>query len=475
MTKEYFVEQIAQKYAIYKENALIHRRFKHADLQPLIAKLKSYNQFKISLLGESIEGRNISLITLGTGKTKVLFWSQMHGDEPTATMALFDIFNFFAKTDDLDAVKKDLLSKVTLYFVPMLNPDGAEVYKRRNAYDIDLNRDAVRLQSAEAVILKSLRDSLNPAFGFNLHDQSIFYTVGSTRAPATISFLAPAFDYQKSNNEVRGNAMKLIAELTETLDKFMPKQVAKYNDDFEPRAFGDNIQKWGTSVILIESGGYPNDIEKQYIRKINFIAMMTGIYSIANLYYQNYTTAQYDAIPFNERLLKSLVMRNLTFQKNKKEYKVDISYSYLEKGINHDTDFYYENAIDEIGDLSVFYGYQEVDCEGMRGEEGRVYPQKFSSLEEIKKLDLKDLYKEGYTAVVLEKVKINEKFTKLGINILLGSEKPKVNTLDKMVAINQNPDVVIRQNGKVRYVVINGFVYDVENATGEIKNALIYK
>lgn len=474
MTKEQFVAQIAQKYDLYKENTLKHRRFKHADLQPLIEKLKADKQFNVSLLGKSIEGRNISLIKLGTGKTKVLFWSQMHGDEPTATMALFDIFNFFAKTGEFDDLKKDILSKVTLYFIPMLNPDGAEVYKRRNAYDIDLNRDALRLQSAEAVILKNIRDSLNPEFGFNLHDQSTFYTVGNSRTPATISFLAPAFDYEKNINEVRGNAMKLIAELTETIDKFMPRQVAKYYDDFEPRAFGDNIQKWGTSVVLIESGGYPNDTEKQYIRKINFITMMAGIYSIGNLSYQKYTFEQYNAIPFNERLLKSIIVRGLTLKNNKKDYKADIAYSYAEKPINNHSDFYYENVIDEIGDLSVFYGYQEINCEGMTGEEGKVYTKKFNSLEEVKKLNLNDLYKEGYTAVVLEKAKINEDFTKLGINILL-SNSPKTNTLDKSVEMNKNPSIVIRQGGKVRYVVINGFVYDVENKTGEIKNALIYR
>lgn len=471
MNKEQFIEQIFQKYDTYKEATLKHRRFKHADLQPLIDKIKQQTSlFKVSSLGKSYEGRNIPLVSLGTGKIKILLWSQMHGDEATATMAMFDIFNFFSKNDEFDAIKKDLLSKVTLYCIPMLNPDGAEVWKRRTAHDIDMNRDALRLQSPESVILKGVRDSLNADFGFNLHDQSILYTVGNTPKPATISFLAPAYNYEKDINDVRGRAMKVIAELTETIEKFMPQQVAKYSDEFEPRAFGDNIQKWGTSVILIESGGYPNDPEKQYIRKMNFIALMTGFYSMANQSYQKYTLEQYNAIPFNERLLKNLIIRNLNLKKEKKTYKADISYVHSEVSINGNKDFYYKSAIDDIGDLSIFYGYQEIDCADMTGEEGKVYPQKFNSLEDIKKLDMKDLYKDGYTSVRLESTKITDDFTNLGINILL-----KTNKIDKKVEMNKNPDIVIRQNDQIRYVVINGFVYDARKEESFIKNALIYK
>src|SRR5690606_1857738 len=41
--------------------------------------------------GESVEGRAIHHLTLGHGPLGVLLWSQMHGDEPTATSALIDL------------------------------------------------------------------------------------------------------------------------------------------------------------------------------------------------------------------------------------------------------------------------------------------------------------------------------------------------------------------------------------------------
>src|SRR5690606_10209385 len=102
--------------------------------------------------------RSIQMLKAGKGSTGVLLWSQMHGDEPTATMAIFDILNFLeARNDGLDALRNRILEKTTLYFLPMLNPDGAEKYERRNAQGIDLNRDAAYLQAPESNILKNLQ------------------------------------------------------------------------------------------------------------------------------------------------------------------------------------------------------------------------------------------------------------------------------------------------------------------------------
>ncbi|NJL74627.1 MAG: hypothetical protein HC892_05880 [Saprospiraceae bacterium] len=274
-------QQLNTAYEQYREPSLTQKRFKHTDLLPLIEKRSNHPLFKVTKAGESVEGRAIYVVKVGTGKTKVLLWSQMHGDESTATMALMDVMNFFEQKDGLDAIRKQLLNQLSIFMIPMLNPDGAERFQRQNAMGVDLNRDALRLQNPESKILKQVRDDLQPAWGFNLHDQSRYYAVGNTSKPATISFLAPAYNEQKEVNETRGDAMKLIVVMNKMLQKYLPGQVAKYSDAFEPRAFGDNIQKWGTRTILIESGGHYNDPEKQFIRKMNFLALMTALESIA--------------------------------------------------------------------------------------------------------------------------------------------------------------------------------------------------
>jgi len=150
----------------YKEPMLKERRFKHADIVPLLNVLPA--AYRLKVVGKSVEGRNIYSATMGNGPVSVLLWSQMHGDEPTATMALFDIFRFMQRHDEFDGFRDKILSKLTIHVVPMLNPDGAERYTRRNVQDIDINRDAQRLQTPEGNILKAIRDSVQADWGFNL-------------------------------------------------------------------------------------------------------------------------------------------------------------------------------------------------------------------------------------------------------------------------------------------------------------------
>ena len=249
----------------------------------------------------------------------------MHGDESTATMALFDIFNFFTANDKFVDFKKAILDKLTIYIIPMLNPDGAELFQRRNSYDIDINRDAIKQQSAEGRILKSVFDSIKPDFGFNLHDQNGRYSVGQTSSVAAISVLAPAFNHAKEINPVRKRAMQLIGSINDALCCFVPGNIAKYSDEFEPRAFGDNFQKWGMSTVLIESGGMKNDPEKQYLRKLNFTAILSAFGSIASSSYEDTSLSVYEQIPFNDKLICNTVLRNLKLKTNGGYILIDIS------------------------------------------------------------------------------------------------------------------------------------------------------
>ncbi|MEM9328879.1 MAG: M14 family zinc carboxypeptidase, partial [Bacteroidota bacterium] len=289
-----FADQLFADFEKVREPTLNIQRIKHAQLLPLIERFEANKDFTVRQVGQSIEGRSIYLISVGEGDTDVFLWSQMHGNEPTATMAGFDLLNMLADPKLYKKEKRELLRNATIHFLPMLNPDGAERFMRRNVLGVDINRDAQRLQTPEGQILKYVRDSLDAEFGFNLHDQSRYYNAERTEKPATISYLAPAYNYEKEVNDVRGNAMKVIVLMNDILQRYVPGQVGRYNDSFEPRAFGDNITKWGTSAILIESGGHYNDPEKQFIRKLNYMSITSAIFSIADGSYANVDIARYE-------------------------------------------------------------------------------------------------------------------------------------------------------------------------------------
>ena len=306
LAQEFNSERLYDSYDSYRDLSIIRKKFTHQELMSSLEKFRSNGKYNFKKIGKSMENKEIWMVTIGHGNTHILAWSQMHGDESTATMALLDILNFFSANDQFDDLRNRILENVTIHLIPMLNPDGAGKFKRRNHLDIDLNRDAARLQFPESKILKSVRDSINPKFGFNLHDQSTRYTVGESYKSAALSFLAPAYNYEKDINDVRSRGMLVISNIFSEVSRFIPGHMAKYNDDFEPRAFGDNMMKWGTSSILIESGGWKNNFDKQFIRKLNFISLLVGFQSIAFEYYQNADIEVYQNIPENKTKLFDL-------------------------------------------------------------------------------------------------------------------------------------------------------------------------
>ena len=271
-------EDLAESWDKHHISTIFPSDVRHADLKKYLKKLNGLG-IKVEQVGFSNANREIYQVEWGTGPLKVMMWSQMHGDEPTATSSLIDMFAFLQTHKDKDWVKK-LGETMTIRAVPMLNPDGAEMYQRRNLQGIDINRDARDLKTPEARLLKMLRDNWSPAIGFNLHNQQALTTVGSTRRQASISFLVVYGDAEKTTNEGHERNKRVTSAMVSALQKFIPGHIGRYGDEWTPTAFGDNFSAWGTPTILIETGAlYAKD--ELYLVKMNFIAFLTGLNSIA--------------------------------------------------------------------------------------------------------------------------------------------------------------------------------------------------
>ncbi len=322
-----------------------NRFFKHKDLLSVLENLKSNKTFEITKVGLSYEGRSLNLVRCGRGSVRIFLWSQMHGNEATATMALLDLFNFLGDEFEPE-LKNSILQNCTLYILPMVNPDGAEIFQRRNAQEIDINRDFHSQASPEGIILRKLRDEIQPHFGFNLHDQTTMWSAGNLGNPATISLLAPAYDDALSINGARQEAMQVIAVMNSILQKVIPGHVGRFDDEYEMRAFGDNFQAAGTSTILIEAGGYADDPEKQYIRKLVFLSIIGGLLSISQNTFVSKTTEEQNAK--NELASHYSVDIGLIAKETVSEDLKMMNYTYI---------------IGDIGDLSNRFGYKDINCE----------------------------------------------------------------------------------------------------------------
>lgn len=465
-SQEAITSNLYETYEKYKEPSLDKRRIKHRQLLPLIQRFNVNPKFEVKKVGESIEGRDLNLISIGTGEQNIFLWSQMHGNEPTATQAIFDILNFL-DAPEFKKEKQEILSKLKLHFLPMLNPDGAEVYQRRNALGIDINRDALRLQSPEGRTLKRIRDSLDAKFGFNLHDQSTYYNAELTNKPATISYLATAYNYEKDINEVRSNAMKVIVYMNNIIQNYAPGQVGRYSDDFEPRAFGDNIAKWGTSLILIESGGYANDTEKQEIRKLNYVSILSALYTIAKENYKDIPIEDYEKIPRNDRKLFDLKIENVTYELLGKDYILDLGIHRQEVDLEGHDNFYYKGIIVDQGDLSTYYGYETFDASGYT-----IIPPSKSEETRRERPRILSLLESGIAYVAT-----NPPNEKQYSKVPLHETKIALELPSFKLGVGQNPTFFLEKEGKITHAVINGFLIDlskpIENQN--FGNALIYR
>lgn len=355
MISTYFEEK---DYGVYLESD-----FRYRWLKPdfWYEKLKKYEgELESNKVGESIEGKPIYSIKYGKGDIKVLIWSQMHGNESTATMALVDLFNFFTKSDKYDALRTKLSERLEITIIPMLNPDGAERFTRRNALDVDLNRDAASIAMPELKILTDWVSKNKPDWAFNLHDQRNIFTVGETSKSATISFLAASADVEKSMTPARKKSMNLIADMADIVETHLSGHVGKYTDEFYPRALGEYFHKSEIPCVLIESGAYKDDDYRDNARKMNFLCMVEGLGSIANNTIPTDAVERYKAIPENSMNMLDVIIRNCTLVYNNHQLQADIGLLYKEIPNFETGKLQRKLYVQDIGDLQFHFAFTDL-------------------------------------------------------------------------------------------------------------------
>ena len=269
--------------------------------------------FIFETIGESVRGESIKSVSFGNGPIRILMWSQMHGNESTTTKAVIDLLNYLKQNI---ADTSDIAISCTLKIIPILNPDGARDYTRLNANKIDLNRDAQDLTQPESRVLKRTYEKFQPNFCFNLHDQRTIFNVGVTDKPATVSFLAPAFDTERNNSPSRKLSMQLIAAMNSNLQKLIPGQVGRYDDGFNANCVGDAFQMRETPTILFEAGHYPEDYNREKTREFIFYALLKAITTIYHNDISNYTIEQYLSIPENGKQFVDILVENSDYEAN---------------------------------------------------------------------------------------------------------------------------------------------------------------
>lgn len=348
--------EIMNWYREHFENRLMGRYITLDKIQPILNRLDGAIEFSIA--GYSEMDREIPLLKIGTGNKKVLAWSQMHGNESTTTKALFDLLKFLTVNSEYKTQVDEFLDCHTLYILPILNPDGAFLYTRCNANDVDLNRDAQQLTQKESQVLRAVFDRVRPDLCLNMHDQRTLFGLDNGK-PATVSFLSPAADAERTITPTRQVAMEEIVKMNACLQSIIPGQVGRFDDSFNPACVGDTFQMKGVPTILFEAGHFPEDYQREKTREMVFYALLALFDILENKEEVNTQWESYHDIPENRKNFRDIILRNVMFE-DKKE-SVDIAIQYVEK--RSENRIVFEPQIDVFGDLSALHGHQEIDME----------------------------------------------------------------------------------------------------------------
>lgn len=307
---------LAQAFQKYQEKSITGRYILPDTLNDYLHKLPSF--FTVSQVGRSVKDRPIYAVSFGQGKTKIMMWSQMHGNESTTTKALLDFFNIIgskkgevfdqnlivnnareiAQSKEIDQVEnwvQKSLAKCTFYIIPMLNPDGSFLWTRNNANDVDLNRDAQDLSQPESQILRQAFDDFKPDVCFNLHGQRTIYGFEETGLPSVLSFLAPSADEIRGFPLSRKRSAHIISHIFTSLQTELAGHIGLYTDGFNRNCVGDAFQELGVPTVLFEAGHYPDDYEREVTRSYVFMALLYAVE--AALDKKEYAVATYLEIP----------------------------------------------------------------------------------------------------------------------------------------------------------------------------------
>ncbi|MGO4771344.1 M14 metallopeptidase family protein [Flavobacterium sp. W22_SRS_FK3] len=341
----------------YKEQSIAGRYLTLEHIRPLLDRINTHGRVKI--IGKSVLDKPIYSYEIGSGKTRIYLWSQMHGNESTTTKALFDFINVLNSGSEF---AQNMLETFTFYCIPILNPDGAALYTRVNANQIDLNRDSQNLTQPESRILREVFETFKPHFCFNLHDQRTIFGAGQTGKPATVSFLAPSYNEEREINESRLKAVNLIAAINDELQKYIPGQVGRFDDSFNINCIGDTFQYLGVPTILFEAGHFQNDYSREITRKFIFFSLIISFKALFENVIVNNRIVDYLNISQNKAVFYDFMYKNIKINYDGIEIITNFVAQYKEELIDGKIQF---NAyIVETGELENYFGHYEYDAEG---------------------------------------------------------------------------------------------------------------
>jgi murein tripeptide amidase MpaA len=174
---ELVIEHTPEHNAVYYAYFAPYSMERHADL---IAKSQLDERVSASVIGQTLDGQDMDLLTIGTptaGKKKIWVIARQH---PGEIMAEWWMEGFLARLLGGDKISNDLLESCVFYVVPNMNPDGSKRgHLRTNATGANLNREwkvATMERSPEVLLVMNKMNETGVDFCLDVHgDEALPY------------------------------------------------------------------------------------------------------------------------------------------------------------------------------------------------------------------------------------------------------------------------------------------------------------
>ncbi len=142
----------------------------------LIADAAEYEGVEHSILGQTLDGRSIDCLELGTGTTQVWLYARQHPGESMAEWWMEGAIEMLL--DPANPHARDLRNKCRFHIVPNCNPDGSfRGHLRTNAVGVNLNRewqDPSAQRSPEVLAIRNKMDETGVDWALDVHgDEAI--------------------------------------------------------------------------------------------------------------------------------------------------------------------------------------------------------------------------------------------------------------------------------------------------------------
>jgi len=285
---------------------------KYHSYNELVAKLhdlekNSDGAIQLDVIGKSNEQRDIYAAKIGTGKRKVMFITQQHGNEPVGTESALHLLETLSTS--YHPIIADILDQITLTIVVRANPDGAERGWRFN-YDpevtpeygkkgqgYDMNRYHLPSHMPnpvpEARAIRSLYDQFKPELVIDFHQQLTYYDEDGELITGSVFWP----NHPNVPQTIVDLSKKVTLALYESLSSHFYGTITQYpGGDYEGIARNAYALSGSGSVLVELWKGDDKESISQLI-SMDYFAMLDILYAATYDTFEEYCPEDADSIP----------------------------------------------------------------------------------------------------------------------------------------------------------------------------------